>query len=264
MAAMAHASLVRFGSIASLAAFVAGCETRGAPPAPPATAKPPASSAASSSPIPAMSSAAATPPPSLTTAPAPDASVGTILRFDDEPEGAAPTTLEPVLGDWSIARAGDAKGVMVDGSRSKNASAPASAFYPLALTRSGAPNGDMRISVRFYPLAGAIDQAAGLAFGVAPDGSYTGVRANALEANLLFFKVVKGKRNVVETVSGVPTATRTWHTLELELRGATVRVSIDGTKRLEKRLDPIPRGRVGLWSKADSKVLFDDLEITPL
>jgi hypothetical protein len=155
---------------------------------------------------------------------------------------------------------------MVDGSRLKNGSVPASAFYPLALARSESPNGDMRLSVRFYPLAGAIDQAAGLAFGVAPDGSYTGVRANALEDNLLFFKVVKGKRTVVETVSGVPTPTRTWHTLELELelRGAMVRVSVDGTKRLEKRLDPIPRGRVGLWSKADSKVLFDDLEITPL
>ncbi|MEA2748324.1 MAG: hypothetical protein QOI41_2467 [Myxococcales bacterium] len=105
---------------------------------------------------------------------------------------------------------------------------------------------------------------AGLAFGVAPDGSYTGVRANALEDDLLFFKVMKGKRNVLETISGSPTATRTWHALVVELHGATLALVVDGTKRLEKRLDPVPRGRVGHWSKADSKVLFDDLEITPL
>jgi hypothetical protein len=259
---MDHAFLVRLGSIVALTLLgLVGCETHGAPPTPPtpATAATP-----STMPMPPTPSTTSAPSTAVTAAPLSDASAANILRFDDETEGAPPTTLEPVLGDWSIARAGDAKGVMVDGSKSKSGSTPPSAFYPLALARSDAPRGDMRLSVRFYPVAGAIDQAAGLAFGVAPDGSYTGVRANALEDNLLCFKVMKGKRNVLETISGVPTATRTWHALVVELRGATLAVIVDGTKRLEKRLDPVPRGRVGLWSKADSKVLFDDLEITPL
>ena len=32
----------------------------------------------------------------------------------------------------------------------------------------------------------------------------------------------------------------------------------------EKTLDAVPTGRVGLWSKADSQVLFDDLLVEHL
>ena len=193
---------------------------------------------------------------------------------------------EPVVGDWSIADAG-ARGYQVDGSKWRDGTPSASladqskrlygdryaefldgvkafAFYPLTVYRDPPKGGDMRIRVRFYPLAGKIDQAAGIAFGIAPDGSYLGVRANALEDNLLYFKVVKGKRTVIDTIRAVPTPTRTWHTLALELRGKQLVVHVDETKRFEKTLDTVPSGRVGLWSKADSQVLFDDFEVTAL
>ncbi|MDB4934251.1 MAG: hypothetical protein JWP87_1223, partial [Labilithrix sp.] len=241
-------------------------------PAPPAPSAAPAASSASST------------PSAASAAPAPGA---TVLRFDDETEGAMPASVEPVVGDWTIGRAGDAKGLMVDGSKWRNGTPSVNladqakrlygdryaefldgvktfAFYPLAVARAPAPTGDMRLSVRFYPIAGSVDQAAGIAFGIAPDGSYTGVRANALEDNLLYFTVVKGKRTVHDTVRGVATPSRTWHTLALELRGTNLFVTIDGAKRFEKKLDGVPHGRVGLWSKADSKVLFDDFEIAPL
>ena len=39
------------------------------------------------------------------------------------------------------------------------------AFYPLAIRKEPPPAGDLRLSVRFYPIAGKIDQAAGIAFG---------------------------------------------------------------------------------------------------
>jgi hypothetical protein len=38
-------------------------------------------------------------------------------------------------------------------------------------------------------------------------------------------------------------------------------VTLDGQKRLEKPLDRPPFGKVGLWSKADSQVLFDELRV---
>jgi len=38
----------------------------------------------------------------------------------------------------------------------------------------------------------------------------------------------------------------------------------EGQKRFEKTLDFAPVGRVGLWSKADSQVLFDDFSVTAL
>jgi hypothetical protein len=134
------------------------------------------------------------------------------------------------------------------------------AFFPLAVW-TGDCAGDHKLSVRFYPIAGRIDQGAGIAYDVAKDGSYWGVRANALENNLLFFKVVKGKRSIIDNIRAVETATRTWHTLEVTIKGVDMTAKLDGKERLHRKLEHAPTGRCGLWSKADSKVLFDDFSV---
>jgi hypothetical protein len=138
------------------------------------------------------------------------------------------------------------------------------AFFPFAIYKSDPPAGAIKISIRFYPEAGKIDQGAGIIWGVAPDGSYWGARANALENNLLYFHVVKGRRSVLDNVRDVPTPTKTWHTLGVELGDRSVVVELDGQKRFEKAVDARPPGRIGIWSKADSQVLFDDFTVTPL
>ena len=74
--------------------------------------------------------------------------------------------------------------------------------------------------------------------------------------------MVKGKRTVFDNVRNVPTPTKTWHTLVVELHGKQLTASLDGQKRFEKTLDFVPLGRVGLWSKADSQVLFDDFTVS--
>src|SRR5262249_53940083 len=111
------------------------------------------------------------------------------------------------------------------------------------------------------PNLGRIDQGAGIAWSIAPDGSYWGTRANALEDNLLFFHVVRGKRKVLETVRGVHTATKTWHTLKATLHGKSITVDLDDKTVLKRALEAPANGRCGLWSKADSQVLFDDFKI---
>ncbi len=138
------------------------------------------------------------------------------------------------------------------------------AFFPFAVWKKDPPAGDLRISVRFYPEGGRIDQAAGIAFAIAPDGTYLGARANALEDNILYFRVVKGRRTVIDTIRNVSTPTKTWHTFAVELRGRQLSVELDGKKRFEKTLDAAPAGHIGLWSKADSQVLFDDFTVAPL
>lgn len=243
-----------------------------------------AASTAASAASPSASAPTASPPPAT-----PDASGAAALaaRFEGETVGGPSTAFEAVVGDWRVAQAGGATGFEVDGSKwrdgvpSSNLAEQAKrlygdryaefldgvkafAFYPLAIYKEPPPSGDMRVSVRFYPIAGKIDQGAGIAFGIRPSGTYHGVRANALEDNLLYFTVTKGKRNVIDTVRNVPTPTRAWHTLVLELRGKQLLVKVDDTKRFEKTLDNVPAGRVGLWSKADSHVLFDDFEVTKL
>ena len=70
------------------------------------------------------------------------------------------------------------------------------------------------------------------------------------------------KRTIIENVRGVHTSTRAWHTLKVALHGKTLAVELDGKQRLKRELDAAPSGRCGLWSKADSKVLFDDFNVT--
>ncbi|MBK8219245.1 MAG: hypothetical protein IPK71_36430 [Myxococcales bacterium] len=138
------------------------------------------------------------------------------------------------------------------------------AFFPLALWKGLPIDGDVRVSVRFFPLGGTIDQAAGIALGVGADGSYSVARANALEDNLLWAKVVRGRRTILDTVRDVPTPSKVWHELSIVSRGTSVEVSVDGIVRLKKSLDAPLRGRLGLWSKADSRVLFDDFKVERL
>jgi hypothetical protein len=230
--------------------------------------------------------------PSAAQPPRTDAAAATVVQDAGVAESGSPPSglaakFEAVVGDWSVAQVAGAIGLQVDGSRWRDGTPSANladqakrlygdryaefldgvkayAFYPLAIKKELPPAGDIKLSVRFYPIAGKIDQAAGIAFGVAPDGSYTGVRANALEDNILYFKVVKGKRTIFDTVRNVPTPTKTWHTLAVELRGKQLTVRLDETKRFEKTLESPPTGHVGLWSKADSQVLFDDFEVSKM
>jgi hypothetical protein len=69
---------------------------------------------------------------------------------------------------------------------------------------------------------------------------------------------------VLQTVRGVNTTTKEWHTLKATIRGKALVVELDGKKVLDRQIDAAPSGRCGLWSKADSQVLFDDFEVEPL
>jgi hypothetical protein len=214
----------------------------------------------------------------------PSSATPKVVGFDQDPPGQPPPTFEPVIGDWYVSDLAGARGLMVDGSHWREGTPSANladqarrlygeryaefldgvkafAFFPLAVYQGDCPSGDLALSVRFYPQAGKIDQAAGLAWGIAQDGSYFGARANALEDNLLFFRVVRGKRTILDVVRGVQTSTRTWHTLQATLHGRELSVVLDGQERLKREVETPPTGRCGLWSKADSQVLFDDFTV---
>lgn len=254
------------------------------PAAEPAKAPEPASTPESGAP-PAVPTARPGPDKPSTDAPAP----GPIaVRFDADEAGAPSPAFEAVVGDWYIGEAGGRKGLWVDGSRWRHGTPSASladqakrlygeryaefldnvkafAFFPLAVYTGEVPAGDLRLSVRFYPEAGRIDQAAGIAWNIAPDGSYWGTRANPLEDNILFFRYQRGKRTILQTVRGVSTPTRQWHTFAVTLQSGELVVELDGKEQLRRAFKEPIAGRVGLWSKADSKVLFREfmLETPP-
>lgn len=208
-----------------------------------------------------------------------------VVNFNNDPVGAPPASFETVIGDWYIAELAGERGLFVDGSKWRQGVPSANladqarrlygeryaefldgvksfAYFPLAVWQGDCAGDNVTLSARFYPQDGRIDQGAGIAWSIAPDGSYFGARANALEDNLLFFHVVRGKRAILDTVRGVSAPTRTWHTLKVTLRNRLLMVDLDGQQRLKREMDSRPPGRCGLWSKADSQVLFDDFTVT--
>ena len=68
----------------------------------------------------------------------------------------------------------------------------------------------------------------------------------------------------VNWVRNVPTAaTRQWHELKLVVKDKTVEGYLDGKLYLTHTLDQPVSGKVGIWSKDDSEVYFDDFAVKP-
>ena len=207
------------------------------------------------------------------------------LDFSSETVGAEPKTMTPVVGGWVIAKDGENKVLMVDGSRWKQGQPAANladkaralygdryaefldnvqsfAYYPYAAATGIDDFREGEISMRFKPLAGRIDQAAGILFSLKPNGNYLTIRANALENNLVLWQFVSGKRSSVKWIRNTPTATQQWHTLKVRITGKKVEGFLDNKLLLEHELPDFVSGRVGVWSKADSVVYMDDYVVS--
>jgi hypothetical protein len=127
---------------------------------------------------------------------------------------------------------------------------------------------DVDLSVRFAPLAGKIDRAAGLVWRYRDADNYYVARANALENNVVLYKVEDGKRSDLKPTNagwlayGVKTEvpSGSWSELRVSARGNRFAVSLNGEHLFDVDDATFPNtGKVGLWTKADSVTAFDDL-----
>lgn len=121
---------------------------------------------------------------------------------------------------------------------------------------------DVFVSTRFTSISGNIDQAAGVVVRFRSPDEYYAVRANALENNVSLYRVVAGRREVMECMD-VSVLGQAWHTLGLAASGNRLTVFFDGRELFvatDRRL-PGPPGKVGLWTEADSLTLFESLKI---
>jgi hypothetical protein len=118
--------------------------------------------------------------------------------------------------------------------------------------------------MRFKAISGKEDQAGGVVVRLVDRNNYYIARANALENNVHFFRVVRGRR---EELAGANTkvASGVWHTLALRAEGNRFSVSFNG-KLLFSHTDRTfnSPGKVALWTKADSVTRFDWIDIKPL
>jgi DNA-binding beta-propeller fold protein YncE len=129
---------------------------------------------------------------------------------------------------------------------------------------------DVDLSVKFKAVAGSVDQAGGLVWRYRDKDNYYIVRANALEDNIVLYKVENGKRSSIAP-KGTETGTygqnvkvpaKTWNELRVVARGNVFEVWFDGKKLYEVEDGTFSApGKVGLWTKADSVTLFDDLTV---
>jgi len=135
--------------------------------------------------------------------------------------------------------------------------------FPLAVHRSIAA-ADVEVSTRFKAISGKVDQAGGLAVRLKDQNNYYVTRANALEGNVRFYRVVNGRRQQLASAD-VKVASGEWHTLTLRAEDDRFTVSFDGKQLLDHRDRTFAEpGKVALWTKADSITRFDRMTIQPL
>jgi Galactocerebrosidase, C-terminal lectin domain len=202
----------------------------------------------------------------LAVAIAPAASAAEALSFKDAAVGASPSSFEFALtgrgsaGRWEViadeAAAGGKALAQLSGDATDDR-------YPLAIYRP-LKSKNVAVSVRFKPIAGKVDRAGGIAVRLADAGHYYLTRANALEDNVRFYRVVKGVRRELASAD-MKVASGVWHTLSLRAEGDRFAVTFDGKAVLSVRDTTFTEpGRVALWTKADSITAFDAITIEQL
>lgn len=140
--------------------------------------------------------------------------------------------------------------------------------FPVAVV-AGLTAAAVDLSVRFRPVSGRIDQAAGLVWRYQDENNYYIVRANALEDNVVLYKVEKGRRtDLPVTGEGrtygkkIEVPAGQWSTLRVVAAGHRFDVYFNGAKLYEVEDRTFgAAGKVGVWTKADSVTQFDDLTI---
>jgi hypothetical protein len=135
--------------------------------------------------------------------------------------------------------------------------------FPLAVHEATSA-ANVEVSLRFKAVAGKVDQAAGIAVRLRDADNYYVVRANALEDNVRFYRVVKGRREQLEGAN-LKVAGGEWHSLALRTEGDRFTVSYDGRALFTARDATFAgTGKVALWTKADSVTRFEQISITVL
>ena len=144
---------------------------------------------------------------------------------------------------------------------------------PLVLNQSGAGSfpwcvykgarlSDGFVAVKFKPLSGKVDQAAGLIWRGKDANNYYVARANALENNVSVYYVKNGRRKTIryeDVPDDLSVKRNVWQTLRVDFHGNHIVVSFQGRKIIELDDDHIQgKGALGVWTKADSVTSFDD------
>jgi hypothetical protein len=142
--------------------------------------------------------------------------------------------------------------------------------FPLAVwDRSAIRDGE--VSVAFKTVSGAVDQAAGIVWRYQDANNYYIVRANALESNVVLYRVENGVRLSIAP-KGLPSRSYgvrheipsgQWITLKVAFEDNLFVVSLNGELLFEAEDQTFSKpGKTGLWTKADSVTYFNNFTVS--
>jgi len=175
--------------------------------------------------------------------------------FDGDATGGVPPGAEVFSGSWVVRAEADTP------SKPNALCQVGSAEFP-AVALGTIVYGDVTVTLRFKPVSGKTDQAAGIIARVQDKDNYYILRANALEANVNLYKYAGGQRSGIKE-GGAKVVAGQWQELRFEIFGDRLRGSLNGQLVVEATDSTYKAGRVGLWTKADSVTCFDDVVVTP-
>jgi hypothetical protein len=186
-----------------------------------------------------------------------------MFNFDQDAVGLPPAGFasyasgDGPAGKWVVHEMADAPSgrqvvVQTDSDATRNR-------YPV-LIADKAEYGDLDVSVKGKALSGKVDQGIGLVFRFRDPRSFYVVRANALENNFRLYKMVDGRRQQFAGAD-VQVASGQWHTLRVVAKGDHIVCYFKGQKLIDTHDAAYGKGKVGLWTKADSVTAFDDLNV---
>jgi hypothetical protein len=136
---------------------------------------------------------------------------------------------------------------------------------------------DFTLTTRFKLVGGIVEPSAGVVFRAQDESNYYVVRASA-EGNLLWYRVVGGQSYTALGIGvKLPMEKDTWRELRVECVGSQIRCYLDGRLAIPPGRPGAPtgdlaindttfsHGKVGFWTKADSKCYFVDagVQYTP-
>jgi hypothetical protein len=124
---------------------------------------------------------------------------------------------------------------------------------------------DVRIECKIKVVGGNVEQSGGIVWRYRNSENYLVARLDPVEKNVRLYRVVDGHRVKFGGENRKKLAANQWYTLKVEHRGGLVKVYLDGEMLFDERDRHFTKpGKVGLWTKGDSIVYFDDLHVQEL
>ncbi|MBI5362905.1 MAG: hypothetical protein HZA53_06975 [Planctomycetes bacterium] len=178
------------------------------------------------------------------------------LNFDRTQPESMPSGFTALAGAWSVVEDPTAPSK----SRAFASTAPDAKLPCNLALLDDVRVAEVELTVKLRAVSGEEEQGGGLVWRAKDAKNFYLARWNPREKNLRLFEVIDGEKRQLATDS--VRVEPGWHELRITAKGEQMRVYLDGRAYLQAKdasfLEP---GKVGLWTRADARTYFDDLEI---